>query len=41
MSFDDVGLILRKCVNFAVKKDKVIIILGFSTGAALGLKLIE
>jgi dienelactone hydrolase len=41
MNFNDVYLILKKCISYAKNKNKAIILMGFSTGAALGLKLLE
>jgi len=37
----DIYSILKKCISYAQAKKKIIILLGFSIGAAFGLKLIE
>lgn len=40
MNFSDSVSIIQKCVNYATTKNKIIIFLGFSVGAALGLKVL-
>lgn len=41
MRFSDTVTILQKCIAFAASKNKTIILIGFSVGSALGLKLLE
>ena len=41
MNISQVDSILRICISYAKNKNKQIILLGFSIGASLGLKMIE
>lgn len=40
MRYVDAVSIVQKCLTFALSKNKIIILFGFSVGAALGLKII-
>ena len=41
LNLSEANMILNKCISYAHAKNKIIILLGFSVGAALGMKLIE